>query len=125
MMKFALIVLGWLWMIFGIWWFFRPARIRKKFERSYRKKMRWLLFTVMFVAAGVIYGAGRQLGGWLGMLFFVVAIIAMLKGLFFVSGKTSEKVLEWWGNQPDKVYRICAAGLFLMGLLTQWLFAAG
>ena len=124
-MKFALIVLGWAWMIFGIWWFFRPQRIRKKFERGYRKKMRWLLLTMFVVAAGVIFGASQQLGGGLGIVLFVVAIIALLKGLFFVSGKTSETVLDWWGNQPDKVYRICAAGLFLLGLLTQWLFAAG
>lgn len=121
-MKFALIILGWAWMAFGIWWFFRPQRIRKKFERSYRKKMRWLLLAVMFVAAGAIYSAGKAVGGLLGTLLFVCAIIALIKGLFFLSGKTSEKVLTWWADQPDKVYRICAAGLFLLGLLTQWLF---
>jgi len=123
-MKFALIILGWAWMAFGIWWFFRPQRIRKKFDRGYRKKMRWLLLTVMFIAAGAIYSAGRYVGGWIGMLLFICAIIAVLKGLFFLSGKTSEKVLDWWSNQSDTVYRMCAAGLFLMGLLTQWLFAA-
>jgi hypothetical protein len=125
MLKFAVIAFGWAYMILAIWWFFRPKRIRNVFERSFRRKMRWLLVVVTFAVGGVIFGAGRDIGGWVGTLLVVIGIVALLKGLFFLSGKASDKVFDWWAKQPDSVYRAAAVVMFIVGLLAQLLFKAG
>ena len=121
-MKFFLIILGWSWIILGVWWFLWPGRIRKRFARGYRKKMRRLLVVVFFVTVGTVFSVGRGIEGWLGTLFVVVAVIALIKGLFCLQGKLTDRALDWWERQPDSDYRIAAAGVFVLGCLTQWVF---
>ena len=53
MLKFIVIGLGWVYMILAIWWFFRPARMRKVFERTFRKKLRWLFVFLAFTFGGL------------------------------------------------------------------------
>ena len=118
-MKLVLFIFSWGWIILGIWWFFRPAGIRRRFEKRYRKGARWLLLTVLIICAGILFAAGRQLGGFWGILLALLGVIAVLKGLLFARGKVSETVLEWWSRQPVWVYRVSATGLFVLGCLMQ------
>ncbi len=83
-----------------------------------------MLLVVFFAVAGVVFSAGRSIGGFTGTLLIVVSVIALLKGLLFAQGKVSDKVLDWWGNQPTWVYRIAAAALVALGCLTQWIMHA-
>ena len=124
MFKYFVIVLGWAYMALAIWWFFRPKRIRKAFERNARRKMRWLLITAAFVLGGVIFQAGREVGGWIGTLLIVIGIIALIKGLMFFSKSACDKIFGWWSVQSDGVYRLAAVGLFIVGFLAQLLFRA-
>jgi len=124
-MKIALFVLGWCWTILGIWWFFRPAALRKRFEKRFHRGARWLLLAVLFASAGILFAAGRQLGGIWGTLLAVMGVIAVLKALLFVRAKASDTILDWWGQQPVWVYRVSAAGLFLLGCLMQVLLRVG
>ncbi len=117
-------VLSLAWIVLGVWWFFRPAGIRRRFEKRYRKYARWILLSVFLAVAGVVFSASRGLGGLTGTVLIVVACIALLKGLLFARGKVSDAILDWWSRQPDSVYRIAAAGLFVLGCLTQWLLRA-
>ncbi len=119
-MKLILLILSWGWILLGIWWFFRPAGIRRRFEKGFRKKARWILLSVLFASAGILFGAGRQIGGWWGTLLAVLAVIAVLKGLVFARGKAADAVLGWWSVQPVWVYRASAACLFVLGCLMQW-----
>ena len=123
-MKLVLLILSWGWIALGIWWFFRPAGIRRRFEKRYRKGARWLLLTVLFVSAGILFAAGRSLGGVWGLLLALLAVVAVLKALLFVRGKVSDTVLDWWLRQPTWVYRVSAAGLFVLGCLMQLLLSA-
>ena len=118
-MTWLLGLLSWAWILLGIWWFFRPAGIRRRFEKKYRRYARWALLIVFFAVAGVVYSAGRSMGGFMGTVLIVVAVIALIKGLLFAQGKVSDKVLDWWGNQPISTYRVAAAGLFALGCLMQ------
>lgn len=119
-MNWVLAILGWLWIILGVWWFFRPTRIRKRFERGFRKRLRWILLVVFVSVAAVVMAAGRQIGGILGTILIVAGIISLIKGLFVLSGKVSDRALDWWGAQPVWVYRLAAAMIFLLGCLMQW-----
>ena len=114
-------LLGWAWIALGIWWFFRPAGIRRRFEKRYRKYARWILLAVLFTVAGVIFSAGRSVGGVLGTVLTVVAVVALVKGSLFARGKVSDAVLDWWGRQTDSTYRMVAGGLVVLGCLMQWL----
>ena len=114
-------ILGWTWILLGVWWFSRPAGIKRRFEKRYRGYARWILLVVFFAVAGVIFSAGRSVGGFTGTVLIVVACIALVKGLLFARGKVSETVLEWWANQPTSMYRAAAAALFVLGCLTQWI----
>ena len=113
-------ILGWAWILLGLWWIFRPAGIRKRFAKKYRKTLRWILLAIFFALAGAIYSAGKSLGGWSGTFLTVLSIIALIKGLFFLRGKMSDKILEWWSVQPDSVYRMAAAGLLILGCIVQF-----
>jgi len=117
--RLLILILSWSWVILGIWWFFRPAGIRRRFEKRYRKGARWLLLTVLIVSAGILFAVARQLGGLLGILLAILGSVALLKGLLFARGKVSDVVLDWWGAQPTWVYRVAAACLFVLGLLMQ------
>ncbi|MCH7870987.1 MAG: hypothetical protein IID33_04740 [Planctomycetes bacterium] len=99
-MRLLLGILSWSWIVLGVWWFFRPAGIRRRFERKYRRYARWTLLVIFFVVAGVVFSTGRSIGGFTGTVLIVVAVIALLKGLLFARGKVSDAVLDWWGNQP-------------------------
>jgi hypothetical protein len=119
-MKLFISILGWAWILLGLWWFFRPAGIRKRMAKKYRKTVRWILLVIFFALAGTIYSAGKGLGGLSGTLLFVLAIILLIKGLFLLRGKMSDRILEWWSVQPDSTYRIAAAILFLLGCAIQF-----
>ena len=120
-MRLLLGILSWSWIVLGVWWFFRPAGIRRRFEKKYRRYARWTLLVIFFVVAGVVFSAGRSIGGFTGTVLIVVAVIALIKGLLFTRGKVSDAVLDWWGNQPTSTYRLAAAGLVALGCLTQWI----
>ncbi len=123
-MRLLLGLLGWAWILFGIWWIFRPQGIRKRLEKKFRRTARWILFVVLFATAGIVFSAGRQIGGLLGTLLAILAVIAILKALLFARGQVSDRVLDWWGKQPDSVYRASAAALLALGCLMQWLLYA-
>lgn len=119
-MKLFISILGWSWILLGLWWFFKPAGIRKRFAKKYRKTVRWILLAIFFALAGAIYSAGKNFGGWSGTVLTIISIIALIKGLFFLRGKMSDKILDWWIQQPDSVYRMAAAALFAMGCMIQF-----
>ncbi len=122
-MKLALFIVSWGWMLLGVWWFFRPDGIRSRFSKRYRKSARWLLLIVLATSAGILFAAGRGIGGVLGTLLAVLGVIAVLKALVFLRGTVSESVLDWWNRQPIWVYRVSAASLFLLGCLMQVMLA--
>jgi hypothetical protein len=124
-MKLLLLIVGWAWIALGVWWFFRPAGIKRRFEKRYRKGARSVLFVALFVTAGILIAAGRWLGGLWGWLLAILGIIAVLKALLFVRGKVSDTVLDWWSQQPIWVYRVSAAVLFVLGCLIQLILGVG
>ncbi len=123
--KLALLIVSWGWKILGVWWFFRPGGIRRRFEKRYRKGGRLLLLTVLAISAGILFAVGRRMGGVWGTVLAVLGVIAVLKALVFVRGRVSESVLDWWNRQPVWVYRVSAASLFLLGCLMQVVLRAG
>lgn len=71
----------------------------------------------LLISAGILFAAGRQLGGLFGTHLAVLAVVSVLKALLFIRGKVSDTVLDWWGEQPTWVYRVWAASLFVLGCL--------
>ncbi len=124
-MKLVLILLSWGWIFLGAWWFFRPAGIKRRFEKKYQKGARWMILSVLVASAGILFTCGRQIGGVWGTVLAILAVIAVLKALLFVRGKVSQNVLNWWSAQPTWVYRMAAAGLFVLGCLMQWVLRGG
>ncbi len=112
-------------MLLGIWWFFRPAGIRGRFAKRFRKGMRWLLLAVFTFVAGVLFTTGWKMAGVWGTLLAVLGVISALKALVFLRGSASDSVLDWWNRQPNWVYRVSAASLFLLGCLMQMMLSAG
>ena len=124
-MKLLLMIVCWGWIILGVWWFFRPASIRRRFEKRFRKSARWLLLTAFVVVAGLVFAGSRQIGGVIGVILAIVGCIALLKGLLLLHGRVSDRVLDTWSRQPDAVYRLAAADLFLLGCLVKWVLSFG
>jgi uncharacterized protein YjeT (DUF2065 family) len=122
-MKFAITLLCWGWIALGIWWFFRPKGIKRRFEKKFHKTARWVIVVVLFTVGGALFSIGWRSGGMFGTILAIVAIIAALKGLLFVRGQLADRILTWWGEQPDGFYRLSAATMVVVGAAVQWLMS--
>ncbi len=120
-MTLLLKLLGWAWVLLGIWWFFRPKRIRRYFEKRTHKTLRWILLTLIIAWGAAFWTAGRAIGGIGGTICAILAIVALLKGLLFLRARAAERILTWWLDQSDTFYRISAVGMIILGLAVQWI----
>ncbi|MEM7232211.1 MAG: hypothetical protein AAF517_08560 [Planctomycetota bacterium] len=119
-MTLLLQLMGWAWVVLGAWWFLRPQGIRRRLERGLRGQLRTILLLALWTIGGLLFVAGRELGGIAGYALPVVGCIAALKGLLLLRSRISEPVFAWWADQSDTVYRIAAVSLLCAGLLIQW-----
>ena len=118
---FVLRLIGWWWILLGIWWLWRPRGIQKRMEGKLNSTLRSVVFFVLLLCAGTIFSAGWDLGGIWGIVLGIVALFFVLKALLLLRGKTADVILAWWRDRPLWFYRVMALVLIAAGLLLDWL----
>ena len=114
-------ILAWFWIITGIVFLFWPQILKKRLQKkSYKIVKKYLFSIAIFFGILLITAAWRAEGG-LAKLLFILGLIALFKGIFLLKAKTSEKIIQWYAKQPDKIYRIFAGCQIGLGLAILWL----
>ena len=80
------------------------------------KVKRTLFFLTLFLAITLIM-ASFKAGGLLPKIVMILGIIGIFKAFFFLKSKAADKIIEWFGKQPLKVFRIWAVSYIVIGLI--------
>ncbi|MEM7163853.1 MAG: hypothetical protein AAF581_00225 [Planctomycetota bacterium] len=120
MMMWFLKILGYSWVVLGLWWTLRPQGARKRLEKKFHSGLRRTLFVAAAAIGGALFAAGRHLEGTASWLVPALGVVIVGKGLLFLRGKVSEQFVEWWTRQPNWVYRCSALALSVTGFAIQW-----
>lgn len=110
-------IIGILWMLLGIWWIMRPQTIRRQFRRKLKKTRRKVLFLIIILVTGLFFSAAKYAHGLLANLFLIIGILGVIKAVFFLTSKATDKIIDWWAEQPLWIWRVWAAVLVLVGIL--------
>lgn len=109
-------IVSWSWILLGLWWLLRPAGIQKRMKGRFKKTLGRIFFLALVIGAGALFSAATELGGISGVILFVLGVIALLKGLILLRGKTRDAVFEWWSDKPLWFYRVAAGALIACGV---------
>jgi len=107
-------VIGLIWLIMGIIWLFKPGSLKSRLTRKMSRKLKWVTFGFMFLFGILILGSVFKTPGILPKIVGLAGLIITVKGILFLTAKTSEKLTAWWKEKPLFIFRIWG---FLMGLI--------
>ncbi|MDP6686204.1 MAG: hypothetical protein QGI05_04540 [Candidatus Omnitrophota bacterium] len=112
-------IVGILWIFAGIWWVMRPQSLKRHFSKMVKKNRRKVLFLVAIFVSGLFFSAAKFAQGILANILLVVALLGIIKAVFILSSKASERMMDWWIDKPLWMWRVWAGGFVLIGLLFQ------
>lgn len=98
-------ILGWIWIVTGALFFWKPEWLRGRLLRKGKRKARGILFMAALVVGGIIIKAAWGVPGLLGKIALVIGIIAIVKAFFFLNAKSAEHLLGWFEKQPVQYLR--------------------
>ncbi|NQT32142.1 MAG: hypothetical protein HQ594_00540 [Candidatus Omnitrophica bacterium] len=110
-------IFGTFWIIIGLFWLVRPEALKNRLRRKMTWKMRWLVFGLVIAVGFLLMGSAMKLHGLFARMIGIIGIILVIRAIIGITSKTSEKVLEWWGERPVYVFRIWALIVFGTGLV--------
>jgi len=110
-------IVGILWIALGIWWIMRPQVLKRRFSKKLRKTRRKFLLLIMLLVIGLFFSASRHAHGMLANVFLVMAILGVIKAVFFFTSKAAEKAVDWWTEKPLWMWRLWALGFVIVGFL--------
>lgn len=109
-------IVSWSWILLGLWWFLRPAGIKKRMKGEFRKTLGRIFLLALVVGAGALFSAAKDVGGISGVILFVLGIIVLLKGLVLLRSRARDVVFAWWSDRPLWFYRAAAVALIACGV---------
>lgn len=110
-------IVGILWIALGIWWIMRPQSIRRYFRKKIKKTKRKVLFLIIILVSGLFFSAAKHVHGVLANVFLIAVILGIVKAIFFLASKGTERIIDWWTERPLWVWRLGAAGFMSIGIL--------
>ncbi len=110
-------ILGWSFIILGIFFFLRPAFFKKIVERKSIKKTRKLLFILATSVGTLFIYASWRMKGFLPKFIMGLGVVSIIKGFFFLRGKISGKLLDWFSRKPLIYFKFLSLIYIVMGLL--------
>jgi len=116
-MRLLLILLAILWIVAGVSLFMLTDASKKLLGRLLkRKNIKPISIIPLVLGIVLIRGASSVSMSW---LIFLLGILAIAKGLFFIFGpeKKTKAFIDWWLNASNSVYKSWGIVAFLMGVL--------
>jgi len=110
-------ILGVIWIILGLWWVIKPEALKNRFKRKMSRKVRWTVFAFVIIFACSMIGSVLKVSGFLSKVVGIIGLVIAIKAIMFITSKTSEKVLEWWGSRSLGFLRIWAVFILVTGVM--------
>jgi len=114
-------IVGWLWIITGVFFMLKPHILRRRLEKKSAKKIKKYLFAIVMAFSAMLLGVAWKSEGILAKVLFVIGIIGVFKAFFFLKAKASEKLIDWISKQPAEIFRVWAAGQIGIGVVMLFL----
>ncbi|MFA5087911.1 MAG: hypothetical protein WC552_02615 [Candidatus Omnitrophota bacterium] len=108
---------GWIWVISGIFFLLQPARFRNRLRRKSVKQLKRFFILLAFFLGILLINAAWGVPGFWAKLVLVFGLIGLVKAVFLWKAKTADLIIEWFANQPVKVFRMYAVGQIVVGAI--------
>ena len=110
-------ILGTIWILLGIIWTIKPQMLRRRLIKKMNRKMKWAVYGFILVFMSSLLGVVIKAQGFWLKIAALTAIFFVIKGIFSVIAKTSDKISGFWTEQPLAFFRIWGLVVFISGLL--------
>ncbi len=101
-------IIGWIWIVTGVISLIKPEWLRKKLQKKTIRKLKWFFIGIAWVIGGMLINVAQNFSGIAYWAILIAGIIAIIKGFMFISGKTSDKLVDFFSVQPVSFLRVCA-----------------
>jgi hypothetical protein len=109
-------ILGVIWILLGVLWFFKPEMLRNRLKKKMNRKMKWIVFGFVVMFGFLMIGSVFKAPGILPKVIGIIGMILVIRAIILVTSKTSNKMFEWLEGRPLKVFRIWALLFLAIGL---------
>lgn len=110
-------LLGWFWIIAGVFFLLKPEMLRRKLQKKSGKKLRKILFFITIFLSMLLISAAWKTHGIFSKIVMIMGIIGIFKGFFLLKAKAADKILNWYVKQPLKFFRFGACLQILIGMI--------
>ena len=110
-------IIGSFFILMGIFSLFYPEFLRSRLRRKAVRKVKRYLFFGAFSLGILLISAGWKQNGILPKIIVLAGIIIILRGMFFLRTKVSDKVAQWILDQPEHFLKTFAVSQIIVGLL--------
>ncbi|MGD2279446.1 MAG: hypothetical protein PVH45_05075 [Candidatus Omnitrophota bacterium] len=109
-------ILGVIWILLGILWFFKPEALQNRLKKKMNRKMKWIIFGFVVMFGFIMIGSVFKTSGILPKVIGIIGMILVIKGIILITSKTSDKIFGWLEDRPLKIFRIWALAFIAIGL---------
>lgn len=110
-----LTILGWAWIITGVFFLFKPERLRNKLRKKSVKKLKRFFFALALGLGFLLIKATWGVPGLLAKVVMIFGFLGIFKAAYLIKAKAADKLIEWYIQQPLKFYRISACVQIVIG----------
>ena len=117
-MKLFLILIGMFWVVIGTLSIFTTDLVRKKFVSKF-KDMDFRKWSALPIIAGILFLIAAPITG--ARLFItILGVLSLVKGFYFILvPEKAKKMMDWWLNAKDSLYKIWGVAVLIFGVLVQ------
>lgn len=110
-------ILGYLWIIAGVFFVLKPQILKNSIQRKSLKKLRKYFIFIAVLLGALLISVGWKLQGFLAKMIIVLGIISIFKGVFLLKAKVADKMIEWFAAKPLIFFRTGACFYILIGVI--------
>ena len=108
---------GVFWIVLGLLWLIKPELLRKRLARKMTRKLKWIIFGLMFLLAVQLLGWVFQNPGIFSWIALILGWVVLVRTALSLSAKSSETLVTWAAQVPVQGLRIWASVVLATGLV--------
>ena len=101
-------LLGWIWLVAGIWFLFKPEVLKARLQKKSLKQMKKIFVPIAVFLGLWLIVVGFGSAGIFAKFLMLLGIVALIKSALLLKTNVADKIIEWYGRQSLAFYRLCA-----------------
>ena len=110
-------ILGYIFVLAGILFLLKPQILKNKLQKKGLRKLRKYMFFLLVFLGVAFIGVARNFHGLWAIVFTILGIIGIFKGIFFLKAKAADKLITWLAAQPLNLFRIGGCAYIILGII--------